>query len=132
MRSGIRILASYQIRTVGRKSGDFRRSALLRHVSRIKDGKWRPAHGGYDSVQLPRAQHLLIPTLRMLPEWKAPLIAENKPVASVEQRTAPLGGQIERILCQIILAGNGFGGRAGHVEGRRIVNRLRERIRTKE
>src|SRR6185437_9065820 len=57
-------------------------------TSRESKSERRTAHCGYDSVELPCTQHLLIPTLWMLPEWKAPLIAEYKPVAGIEQRAA--------------------------------------------
>ena len=104
MRSSVGILSGNQIRPIRRKPGNFRRSALLRRIVRVKHGERCPAHRGYDSVELPPSQHMLRPALGVLQEGNAPLVAEHETVTRIEQRRSTFGGKIERILCQVILA----------------------------
>ena len=61
---------------------------------------------------------------RLSEERQAPLIAEDEAMARVEERRTAFGGEVERILRQIVFAGDRFGGRAGHVEGGGVVDRF--------
>ena len=50
-------------------------------------------------------------------------------VARVEERRPPLGLEVERILRQVVLAGQGLGRRAAQVHRRQVVHRLRQPVR---
>src|ERR1700730_17207238 len=103
MRSGVGIFSGHKVRPVGEESSNFRRRALDREVGGIENGKRRTAHHGHDSVDLPVAECMLIPAMRLSPERQTPLVAENKAVTGIEQGATALGSEIEGILCQIIL-----------------------------
>ncbi len=119
----------HQVRTVGEESGDFRRRALHRKIGGIEDRERRAAHQSDDSVDLPVAERLLIPSVWLSPERQAPLIAQHKPVTGIEQRTTALGSEIEGILRKIILAGHWLGRRTSHVERRSVINGFRVGVR---
>src|SRR5580700_1348160 len=72
---------------------------------------------------------MLVPTMRLLPERQAPLVAQHKAVPGVEQRASSFRGKIERVLSQVILSGNRLGRRTGHVERGSIVDGFRIRVR---
>src|ERR1700675_5186463 len=82
MRPGIRI--PNNIGTVAGKSRNLRRLPLQRNVVRIEYRERSAAHGGYNSVQLPIAQNVPIPTTRMLQKRKAPLKTQHKAMAGIE------------------------------------------------
>ena len=68
----------------------------------------------------------------MVPEWKAPLITQHEPVTRVEHRPAAFRRKVKRVLCQVILSGHGLRCRAGDVEGGNIIDRVGQRIGSKE
>jgi len=96
------------VRPIGEKPGDFRRGALHRKIIPVEDRKRSARHRGHDPIDLPVAQDLLIPSLRLSPPRQAPLIAQHETVTGVEQGTASFRVHVEGVLRQIILSGQGF------------------------
>src|SRR5579872_4809574 len=84
-RPTVGILAGNKVWTVRRKTRDFRSAALLRYVDRIEDRKGSSTHDGNDSVELPPAQNLLIPPMRLLPYRGSPLVAQHETMTGIEQ-----------------------------------------------
>ena len=114
MRPGIGI--ANNIRPVAGKSGNLRRRPLHRNIVGVEYREGRAAHGSEDSVQLPVAQNVPVPALRMLQERKAPLITEHEAMAGIEHRPAALRREIEGILRQVVLSGCLLRGRPRNVE----------------
>src|SRR4029077_956744 len=100
MRSGIRV--SNNVGPVAGESGNLRRLPLQRNVVRVEYGKRSATHGGYDSVQLPVAQNVSAPVIRVLQKRKAPLITQHEAMAGIEHGPAAFRREIEWILRQII------------------------------
>ena len=73
-----------------------------------------------------------IPTAGMREEWQHPLITQHKTIAGVEHRPAALGPQIEWVLRQVIFSGDGLRSRAGNVERRYVIDRVRPGVGRQE
>src|ERR1700686_4114957 len=123
MRPGIRI--PNHIGPVAGKSGNLRRLPLQRNVVRVENGERSTTHGGYDSVQLPVAQNVSVPVIRMLQKGEAPLITQDEAMARIEHGPAAFRREVEWVLRQIIFARHWLRCRAGDVKGRNVVDGMR-------
>src|SRR6185369_13788896 len=74
--TGVGILSCHDVRPVGEKSTDLGRRALNGIVVPVEDGKRCTCHRADYPVDLPVAENLLIPGLRLLPPWQGPLITK--------------------------------------------------------
>src|SRR5581483_10020791 len=130
VRSGIGI--ADDVGPIGGESSNLGRAALYRRIGGVENGVRCAAHQRGDSIHLPASESMLVPGLRVIPEGQTPLVAEDQPVAGIKHRAPALGREIERILCEVIFAGDWLGSRSGDIQRRDIVNRLGVGIRGKE
>src|SRR5580693_5013874 len=121
-----------EIRPVAGEAGDLRGAALERDILGIVDSERRATHERGDAVQLPIAQDLLIPVLWMIPERNPPFVAEHKPVARIEHGPAAFRREIKRVLCQVVLSRDALRSGASDIEGRNIVDGLRQSVGSQE
>src|SRR5208283_3111589 len=121
-----------QARTVRGKSGDLRRLPLQRNVVRVEYRERPATHDGHNSVQLPIAENVPVPTAGVLEERQRPLITQHETIVGIEHRPAALGREIEWILRQIVFSGDRLRSRAGNVEGRNVIDGVRPRVGRKE
>ena len=130
MRTGVWV--PDQVRPIAGEAGDFWRTSLQGNVGRIEHRERCAAHESQDAIELPVAERTPIPAMSLLPERNAPLVAQHQAAASVKHRPAALGCEVERILRQVILSGDGLGGGARDVDRGDVVDRFRMRIRGQE
>src|SRR5215471_2088921 len=82
LRSGVGIADN--VGAIAGKTRNLWRASLQRYVGRFKHCERRAALQRHDSIKLPVAQDVLIPGVRLSPERKAPLVAQDKAVPRIE------------------------------------------------
>ena len=71
---------------------------------------------------------MAVPILRMAEPGQIPLITDNETVTRVKHRAAVFGGNVERILRQIVFAGDALRRGASDVERGRIIESFLKRV----